>query len=213
MKTEEIAALRTAAQAHFYPDGTPHKYGASDPRWQAYRALATPANILSLLARLDTQQKELAEARSKVTSLLEDFASDALPSEIEWCRLKCIDLGIDWPITPIPYKGALPAGDGWGPGPAAVFASPADYDASVESAVARIKSGEIQPVSACLQECSSCQKGESRTGSALLNAMLSPSQPVNPHKDPEFWGCWGNAECPCNSKFPEADCPCYLPAE
>jgi hypothetical protein len=64
---------------------------------------------------------------------------------------------------------------------------------------------------ACLGDCTTCQKGEGEP-SDLLNLLLHPSQQVNPHKDPNFWGCWGNAECPCDSKCPE-DCPLHLPDE
>ena len=64
----------------------------------------------------------------------------------------------------------------------------------------------------CQRDCQKCEKAENRTGSELLDLMLCPSQMPNPHKDPNFLGCWGNAECPCDSKCPE-DCPLYMAPE
>lgn len=87
-----------------------------------------------LWSHLDAQAAALAaaearasELRGQVTSLLEDFANGCVPvrgeagkattpywlavnserhRNLEWAKMKCQELGIEWPIKPIPFNGA-----------------------------------------------------------------------------------------------------------
>ena len=95
----------------------------------AQRDLAKAENArLSLL--LEEERRTGGELRGKVTSLLEDLANGCVPVKmgpgvtitpywrgvnterangLAWAELKCKELGIEWPIKPIPYQGDLPS--------------------------------------------------------------------------------------------------------
>ena len=202
-------------------------------------ALATgPAVILSLLAEnarlshlLEEERRTGGELRGKVTSLLEDLANGCEPAvaglmsdaseewkainreranNLRFLELKTKELGIDWPIKPIPYKGNLPAPtcqrdcqkcESGKPGWQGVFATEADYDASVTDVVARIKSGQIK---ARTPQDSDEEVG----GAAGVGLQGEEGKGV---AEP-FTGCWGNSSCPCNP--PDLnDCPCYIAPE
>lgn len=81
-------------------------------------------------ARATKAESREAELRGQVTSLLEDFANGCVAVKMEpgiitpaywrgvnterakglqWAELKCKELGIEWPIKPIPYAGNLPS--------------------------------------------------------------------------------------------------------
>lgn len=128
----------------------------------------------ALAAALAAKEAEFSALRGQVTDLLADFANGCVPVSMapgikvtpywlgvnkerengrKWAELKCAELGLAWPIATIPYKGNLPAappvaaeaGSGEEYYPKNVFGSYAEYTASVEDAVRRIQSGEIQP--------------------------------------------------------------------
>lgn len=65
LSTEQLAQLQHVVQAHFTPDGRQLRLGTSDRRWRQYRALATPAAVSALLARVSSLQKELAQAAER----------------------------------------------------------------------------------------------------------------------------------------------------
>jgi hypothetical protein len=92
--------------------------------------------------------------------------------------------------APSPSTGS-PAADWF---PKEVFESKEQYDASVESVVARIKLGEAQAI-----------ERENEAGSPAPEGEPAPEN-VGP-----WTGCWYNSSCPCAG--PAEECPCYIAPE
>lgn len=79
---------------------------------------------------LESHKQQFSQLRGQVTAILEDFANGCVAVKMEpgvattpywmgvnkerhnnllWAELKCKELGIAWPIKPIPYASNLPA--------------------------------------------------------------------------------------------------------